>query len=321
MNYTISKEMISTTDIIIIIASIFLLVKSSDWIIRSVSNIAKEYGLSRYFLAFVIIALGTSLPELTTALFAASIKEGGLILGDIIGGNIVDVTIVLGLMALIGRKIKIKGIMFKTFDETLFLTLGVLTLPLLFGIDGVISRVEGFLLIVSFGFYISKLINREIGMIHRKHLVKRDIYKDVLFLIIGIPLLLISAKMIVTLFTKIAHSYGISTYVIGLVVLALGTTIPELSIQIRSAMKGEKEIGFGNVVGSIIVNVSLILGIGAMINPIKVESAVFMTSALFMLVSSFVALLFLEKSHITWKEGLALLMMYLLFLISEIIIV
>lgn len=308
-------------NLIILIASIIVLVKSADYIVRGIYNISKEFGISEYLLGFGIVALGTSLPELLTAVFGSLKRQSQLVLGNLIGANLIDVTLVLGIMAIIGKKIKIKAQMFKTFDQTLFMTLGMLALPFVLGFNGIISRIEGLILILAFGFYMFFLIKREERFIHRKYVVKSEIYKDIILLIIGIPLLLISADYLVDSAVSFADTFNISPYIIGLAVVAIGTTIPELTVEIRSVLKKRGEIGFGDIIGSIITNISLILGIAAIINPIFITRSIFISTWLFMVLAAFVALLFLQKKYVTWKEGVALCFIYATFLISEIILV
>lgn len=312
--------MIDATTIFMLIASMLITVKSADFIIKAISNLAKEFGITEYFLGFVIVAFGTSLPELGAAIFGSITKESKLILGNLLGASILDATLVLGIMAIIGRNIKIEGRMFRTFDQTLFMTIGIVLLPLLLGLDGRFSRLDGIILLTAFGFYLFMLIEREETFKHKKNIVLKDIYKDILILLITFPLLLFSAMFLVDSAVKIAHSLNISTFIVGITVLSIGTTIPELTIETRAVLKGMKNIGFGDIIGSIIANTSLILGIAALINPIVFTQTIFIPSALFLITSTFVALLFLQKETVTWKEGLALIFVYLTFLISVIIV-
>ena len=306
---------------LIFVASVIILVKSADLIIKASSNMAHELGVTQYFIGFSIVAVGTSLPELVTGIFASLSDEGTLILGDVLGANLLNVTLVLGVMALVAGVLHIRGKMFKTFDKMLFVTLLMLTLPILVGINGTISRVEGGLLIALFLFYTGLLLHRERTFRHRKHIIAREIVKDVLYLLIGIPGLLVSSYYLVKSALEIASIFNVSSYIIGLTVVALGTTVPELVVGIRSAMGEEKKLGFGNVLGSIIANMTLIIGVAAVIRPIVYEPVAFLSAAVFVMMATFVALLFLQRTKITWKEGLALLFIYVTFVVTQIIVV
>ena len=310
--------MIEPELILVFVASIIILSKSADLIVQAASNMARELGVTQYFIGFSIIAIGTSLPELATGIFSALYNQGTLILGDVLGANLLDVTFVLGVMSLVAGVLHVRGRMFQTFDKMLFVTLLMLTLPILIGIDGTISRIEGGLLVVLFLFYTYLLLGREKSFRHRKRVVIKELFKDILFLLIGIPGLLVSAYYLVQSAVSIAKALGVSSYIIGLSVVALGTTVPELTVGIRSALSGDKNLGFGNVIGSIIANMTLIVGVSAFIRPIVFEPVAFLTAAVFVMMATFVALLFLQRSKITWKEGLALLLIYATFLITEI---
>lgn len=312
---------IDATQVFIIIGLLFVLVKAADYVGRAASNMAREFGITEYLIGFFIIALGTSFPELMTSIFGSLNGESNLVLGNLIGANIIDATFVLGIMAIVGRKIKIEGRMFRTFDETLFMTLGLVVLPFLLGLDGELSRYDGAILVFGFILYAYKLIKREERFRHIKRIKWKEMALDILVLIIGIPVMLVSAKFLVDNAIGFAHQYNIATYTMGVIFLAIGTTLPELTMEIRAVMKGRKNVGFGDIIGSIIANISLILGIAALIHPLGFTRTIFITSALFMITSTFVALLFLQKEYVTWKEGLALIMIYITFIISEIILI
>ena len=131
-----------------------IVIKSSDYVVGSVSNYAKKMGLSDYLIGFLIVSVGTSLPELITAVTASStnIGEGGmLILGNVIGANLIDATLVLGIMAVVGRKIKVES---KMISKTMFLILAIAMLPLMVSIDGTISQVDGCIMLGFFSYYV-----------------------------------------------------------------------------------------------------------------------------------------------------------------------
>jgi len=313
--------MIEITSIFILLSSIFIIVKAADFIIKAISNISKEFGITEYFLGFVIVAFGTSIPELATAIFGSIAKKSNLILGNLIGASILDITLVLGVIAIIGKHIKIEGKMFRTFDQTLFMTLGMVLLPFILGLNGKFSRLDGIILLIAFGFYLFMLIEREKKFRHIKRVVLKDIHKDIIILVISISALLFGAKFLVDSAIDISASLNVSPFIIGILVVSIGTTMPELTIGMRSVIKRVKNIGLGEVIGSIITNMLLVLGIAALINPFVFDKRVFISSALFLITLTFVGLLFLQKKIVTWKEGFALIFLYITFLISEVIFI
>jgi len=300
------------------ILSILVVAISANWIIKAASNLAKQFGVSSYFIGFTIIAIGTSLPELVTGIFASAADKGTLVLGNVLGANLLDATVVIGLAAIIGKKINIGGKLFKTFDETLLTSLGVLIIPLILGIDGKLSRGDGLLLLLVFVVYVYRLYDRSKHEEHRKHLDVGHMVKDGFFLLVSIPALIFGAKYFVDTASSIASGMGVSLFIIGITVVSVGTTLPELAVQVTAVMKKKGGLGFGDSIGSIMTNITLILGVAALIRPIVFVPVNFLTAATFMFMATFVALLFLHRRQITWQEGIALVLIYATFLVSEV---
>jgi len=300
---------------IIAIASLLVIMKAASYAITAISNYAKTTGISEYLIGFLVVSIGTSLPELSTAIMGSLANQSKLILGDLIGANIIDVTLVLGLTAIIGKKIVIEG---DAIDKTFLTTIALVILPLILGFDGKFQRFDGLILLGAFAIYIFRLIKKEgtLGRI-KKSISIKDIWKDMLVFLGSMFALLLSAKWFLISCFQISNYFGIPTFIMGLVFVAIGTTVPELTVSIRSVLKGHHHIGFGNILGSIIANITLVLGIAALINPISFDKTRFITSALFMLTSVVIAILFLKKKTITWQEGVALLLVYITFLVSE----
>jgi cation:H+ antiporter len=296
------------------LASLVIIMISASYIISALSHYAKETGVSDYLIGFLVVSIGTSLPELTTAFMASFSGNNQIILGNVIGANIIDVTIVLGLTSIIGKKIKVHG---KILDKTVFTVLFLSMIPLLFGIDGVITRLEGLLLIIAFFLYIFSLLKKEGHFGHiKKKIYWKDIWQDILIVSGCIIALLLSTEWLIISAQKISLILEIPTYFVGLILMAFGTTIPELTVNISSVLKGSTGIAFGDILGSVICNSSLVLGIGAIIKPIVFNSRTFIPDSLFMVSSVFIAIIYIKKKEITWEEGVSLLLLYITFLVS-----
>ena len=259
--------------------------------------------------------MGTSLPELTTAIVASMTNANNLVLGDLIGASIIDVTVVLGLSALIGKKIFVQG---KVIDKTLFTVILMAMLPLLLGFDGTFSKVDGLILITTFLVYIYSLLVKEgkLGTL-KKQLEWKDIWQDMVVISGCIIALLISANWFIRSALNISTILQVPQFILGLVLVGMMTTFPELIVEIRAVLKGVSGIAFGDILGSVVMNTTLILGIAAVIRPIVFERISFINAAFFMVTSVFIALLFIKKKEITWQEGLGLLMLYATFLVTE----
>ncbi|OYT30888.1 hypothetical protein B6U93_04580 [Candidatus Woesearchaeota archaeon ex4484_78] len=265
------------SNVIILFISALTLVFGADLTIRSISGLAKKLGASEYLVGFVVVALGTSTPELITAVVGSLTARAKLMTG-----------------------------------------FGTLVLAVILGLDGVISRVDGVVLILLFFWFINDLWKKESSINKlEKHVRFRSIVGDVVLFLIAIPIIIFSAKFLVNSAVIVAYQLKIPSFLIGLTLVSIGTTLPELTLETRSVLRGHKDIGFGDLLGSVVANITLILGIASLINPINFMVSSFAISAMFMITSVFIAILFIDKKSITWREGLGLILLYITFLISE----
>lgn len=301
--------------IIIAIASIFVISVSARYAIKAVMNYAKTTGISDYIIGFLVISIGTALPELSTAITGSFSGQGKLILGDIMGANILDVTVILGLTAILGKKIKIRGF---GLEKTSLTVLMMVLLPLVLGLDGQFSNFDGTILIGAFVVYIIRLLKREkdFGYV-KKEVAFRDIWGDMVIFLGCIVALLLSTRWLLIVSVSIATQLHIPFFIMGMFFIALGTTVPELTVSIRSVFSGASSIAFGELLGAVVANSTLVLGTAAILNPISFERGAFIIAALFMVTSVFIGILFLSKSEISWKEGICLLLIYLTFFVSQ----
>lgn len=300
--------------ILISLLSTIVIMKSAGYMIFSISDYAKKTGLSDYLLGFVIVAICTSLPEISTAIFASLAQKGSLILGDVIGANIIDTTIVLGLVAIIGKKMKVGG---KKLSSIVFLPLALL----IFGYNGIITRLEGTFLIIIFLTYLFIIISQETEKSKLKKDVQlKKIWKDILIFGFSFAALILAARWMVFSAVKLANIFQIPHFLMGLLIIALGTTIPELTVELKSVLRGVKDIAFGDIFGSFATNICLVIGIAALINPIQLETTSFFISFAFMAVSILASLFFMRKKEITWHHGIILLAIYFVFLATQLTI-
>jgi len=304
-------------NIIVCIFSIFVIMKSAGFLLNAISSYARKTGISDYIIGFFVVSIGTSLPELSTAFIASVSGYGKLVMGNMIGASIINVTIVLGLVAIVGRKVKLKG---KVMKKTAIATICMILLPLILGLNGVFSRLDGFLLVISYTIYLVFLAHKEKGVGKvKKQVAWKDIWKDMFVFLGCLIALLLSSRWLVISSVRVADALHIPTFIVGLLLVSIGTTIPEITLGIHSILKKAKDIAFGNVLGSIVVNISLIIGLTALIEPIHFNVASFIIPALFLLTSAFIGTVFLSKSEITWDEGIGLLLLYATFVVVTIL--
>jgi cation:H+ antiporter len=300
------------------ILSIFIIMKSAGYAITAISNYARQTGMSEYFIGFVVVSIATSFPELSTAIFASLAKQGGLFLGDVLGGSIIDLTVVFGLVAIFGRTIYVRD---KTITKTV-LPLGALVLlPVVLGFDGVLSRLDGIILILAFIIYMAILIRKEGKLGHvKKNVEFRNIWKD--FLVFGgtLAALLLATRWFVLASISLAHSLNIPVFLMGLVFVSLGTTLPELTVNLKSILSKHQGIAFGDLLGSVIANLTMVTGIGAMIEPLVFDRFRFMVTGVILLFGIFLSVLFIKGRKITWKHGLVLVGLYIVFLLVQFVV-
>ena len=274
-------------DILMIILGFVLLVVGADMLVKGASNIAKKFHIPEMLIGLTIVAIGTSAPELIITITSTQSSSTDLIIGNAIGSNLCNLLFILGLMAVI-RPVKIDKEAINFHIPMAFLASTVILLMGL-GILGnstqYINQIEGFFLIILFIVYFSYPIIKEFEDIinsYKKEKLERqnssnknskkkkiNIPFSLLLIVVGVFLLKYGGDFVVDSATNIALYFNISERVIGLTVVAIGTALPELVTSIFAVIRKDTDIAVGNLVGSCVLNLFLILGIGAMITPLE----------------------------------------------------
>jgi len=313
---------------LILLIGLFFLVKSSDIFVKSSSKIAKQLGVSELIIGLTLVAIGTSLPELMSGIFASVAKESPLIIGNVIGSNIANIALIFGLSCFFVVYMKKSK---ELLRELRYLFL-VYILFLIFSLDLVITSYEGLALILLFLFYLVDLFKRkkEPEEFLKKEVEVRDGKKEsifdyikyYLFFIFSLVVLIFSAKYVVSSSINIANSFGISSKIIGITILAIGTSLPELSVTIQSIRKKYRGLAIGNLIGSSIINILLIIGVTSSINSIRLDSLSLFLDIPIMFLTAFLMYLFFLKGIKNQKFlGYGLLGIYVLFLVLEFILI
>jgi len=303
--------------IIIIIVACVVLVKSTHWIIKTITYFAQYLHVPEFVVAFILAGLATSLPELFVGISAAINKTPILSLSNIFGSNIANVTLVLGLTVIFTRGLTPET---KTVQRNIFYTSLLLMYPILLTLDGVLSRIDGLGLLVLFTLYILILFYQSQDFTKKlERALRRDLIKNIGVFIVSIALLLSSAHIIVIMSELLAFELNVSLFLIGLFLIAVGTSLPELVFGIQAAQEKHKEMIFGNILGSIAVNSTAVLGITAIISPITIDDlGLLATTAFFMLGAYLLFILFsYSKKRLSLQEGFILLFFYVAFIIIQ----
>lgn len=311
----------------ILIGSCLLLFWSGSWLIRALVRIARYLGWREFVVAFVVMAFAGSLPNLFVGINAALNKIPQLSLGDIMGGNVVDLTLAVALAVLFsGAALPASGRMLQT---SAVFTAGIALLPLILLFDGRLGRGDGMVLLLAFGFYIFWLFSKKqrFKKVYNNHhqtvITKFSLFlKDLVRIVFAAGFLLLAAEGVVKSSLHLSGSLNLSIPIIGILIVGLGNALPEIYFAVLSARKGHTQAVLGNLMGSVIVPATLVLGIVAIIHPIEVASfSLFAAARIFLVVSAVLFLIVIRSNKkITLKEALTLLLIYIIFIVIEILL-
>ncbi|MDD4607087.1 MAG: sodium:calcium antiporter [Patescibacteria group bacterium] len=304
-------------NILIFILSCLVLVKSANFLIKAITKISAAFQINEFTLAFIVVTLATSIPELFIGVFSALDKIPTLSLGNVIGSNIVALSLIIGLSAVLARGIKTESRIIK--DNTLYLVL-ISFLPLILSLDRNLSRLDGVTLIIFFLIYLFKLY-RERRAFHKvvSSVTKKTVNKQILILMISLVCLLISSNFLVKSGLNITAIVGFKPIWFGILIIAIGTSLPELIFQTKAALRDHGDMALGNMMGSVVANITLILGITVLIQPIYFENfySYILSLSFMILVVVIFDILMQTKNKLSWKEGIVLIFIYIIFVIFQ----
>jgi len=302
--------------IIIILISCLALIKSTDWIIRSLTYLANYFKLPEFVIAFILAGLATSAPELFIGIQAGLNNIPILSLSDVLGSNLVDLTLILGLTLILSRGLSVEK---KVIKYNITYTFILLIYPLFLLLDKEISRLDGAALLILFSLYLIILYRQSQRYSKREGRVfRKDLIKNIAFFVLGIGVLLISAQAIVKSAQNLAVELNIQLFIIGVFLVALGTSLPELAVNIK-AIHNHGEMSLGNILGSVAANSALILGVTALIYPIQVTEIGLVLISIIFMVGSFIlfAVFTRTKEKLSWPEGIIMILIYIAFIIFQ----
>ena len=239
-----------------------MLVKGSDWFVDGAASIAAKFRIPQIIIGLTIVAMGTSAPEAAVSITAAMGGSADITVGNIVGSNILNVLVILGLACAIVPIAVGKS----TLKIDIPFMIAISAIFLLLGWDGTITRIDGLVLVALFAGYIGYMIWEAIHSNEEGDEIKEmPIWKLLLSTVIGMALIIFGADVAVDAATKLAQIFGMSERFIGLTVVALGTSLPELFTSVTAARKGNADIAIGNIVGSNIFNILFVVGLSSMV--------------------------------------------------------
>ena len=298
---------------ILTVVGLALLCFGGNWLVSGGVAIAKKFRISNLVIGMTIVAYGTSTPELAASVAAAG-EHSAIILGNIVGSNIANVGMVIGIAAILVPLAVRKSVLKKEIP----IMLGVSALLVLISIDGEISQYDGILLLGGLGVFaiytFKDVIKQRNDNFEKTDQNKKNIYLKSIGLIgLGIGLLYIGAILTVDNAVILAKEFGLSETIIGLTVIAIGTSLPELITSIIAIRKGHADIGIGNIIGSNIYNILMIMGVGATLGGVMISSDVYVDYAI-MILFSLSLLIALKTGIINRVMGICLAIGYVVYL-------
>ena len=313
---------------ILLIIGFFFLIKGADLFVDGAASIARKFNIPSMIIGLTIVAIGTSAPEAAVSITSSLSGQNDMSVANVVGSNFFNILVVLGVSSLIS-KLPVQKNTIKKDTPFLLIVSGLL---LVFGINKYISRIEGLILLIVFVYFLYSTVkmaksatnldsssDNEIALAESDTTTQTPILKTVILSVIGILGIVIGGDMVVDSATSIATLFGMSANLVGLTIVAIGTSLPEFVTSIVAIKKGETEIAIGNVIGSNIFNILLVLGLATFISPITI-STLALIDIIFMLCITILLYLFMKKDYsLLKKHGIILVGIYIVYMSYTII--
>jgi len=306
-------------ELITLVISVFILAKASELVVENASKLARFFGVSQLAIGMLLIAVSTSLPELSVSVASSFAKQGAIAAGNVFGSNIANVLLILGLGATL-YGFKVRREILADLALVLVLTTAISAYILFHSqvAGSALGFYEGVLLLLIGVWYAGRMLSRkridEDGA--SKPISRSEGLKFFLLFFAGIIGVIISSQFVVDSAVKLADAAGLAKSFIGATLIAIGTSLPELSIDLQAIRKKHYGIALGDAIGSNMANLTLVLGTAAVISPIVVQLGVFVAALLFAVVANTVFLYIAAvRREFGRREGLAMLAMYAIYLI------
>jgi len=297
--------------LLLLFVGLIIVILTADIAIKRLLNLSRYFPLSEFTTSFIIAGIVAVLPELSIGIIAALEGSSSLGFGVILGANVADLTLVLGVVLLLSKRLVLDASTIKHIR----LSILALVLPVILFFDGEISRVDGAILIGVFVIYILYMLkSKSSEEITKKRQGKLKFAADSAILILSLVLLFVGGNIITGSSQDLSIQLGLPLFVIGLVV-AIGTCLPELAFALRASRTRHAELGLGNIFGNVLADSMLTIGIIALIQPIKpAQPIIALSTGLFMVLSGAVVALLSRKQELTREHGVFLTVFYLGFI-------
>jgi len=322
--------MLVVGQVLLLLLFSFGLIKSTELIVAAIKRMVRRSKLGSFGVTAFVLALATSLPELVVGITASVERLPEVVLGNVLGSNIANISLVIGGAAIAGGKLRVAG---ERLKRDLYLVFGVAVLPLLLIADSTLSRADGVVLVIVYILFVTTVLKkhtRAMGLhvleespVKRLFMAvtKRKGRGDLVRFLVGVGGLLISSHMIVQLSKLIAIQMKLPVLIIGLFLVAIGTSLPELVFEMKAVVSGQVGMVWGDLLGSIVANATLVLGLSAIIMPMKLNenglAPYGMAIGAFVLLYSLFVYFARSKSRLERWEGVVLMLLYFGFMVIE----
>lgn len=305
-------------DFIIFIAAMAALIYGADFVIKESERIALHFNISHYVIGATLIAFGTSLPEMAASMMASYAGKSDMAVANVVGSVIFNITLVLGVVFFISKKMAPKRDLFSLDSAWVVIPVVIFFIMIQ---DGKISRIDGILYLLLMVSYLIFLFGSS------KETLESDIDEELIkekfnwgltiaLLIVGFVLTIGGANFVVESGTNIARNFGVSEWIIGLFLIALGTSLPELVVSVVAIKKGNAEMSIGNIIGSNVANFSMVLGSASLLSPLSID-LVSTQFDLFIMVAASLTLLFILANKLYNRAGAIFLLIILALFIQN----
>ncbi|WP_455538972.1 calcium/sodium antiporter [Terrisporobacter sp.] len=311
---------------VLLIVGFFFLIKGADFFVDGASSIAKKFNVPAMVIGLTIVAMGTSAPEAAVSITSSLAGQNDMSVANVVGSNFFNILVVLGVSSIIA-KLPVEENTIKKDTPFLLFVSGLL---LVFGLNLNINRIEGLIFLTLFIYFLVKTVKsakntnindkEEAAITYEvENVTEFSLPKTLLLSLIGIAGIVLGGDMVVDSATKIATTFGMSANLVGLTIVAVGTSLPEFVTSIVAIKKGETEIAIGNVIGSNLFNILLVLGLATVIKPITI-SMFALFDIIFMVIITVILYLFMKKDNcLVKKHGIILVSIYIAYMIYTII--
>lgn len=308
---------------ILLLVGFGLLIKGADFFVTGSSNIASLLRVPPILIGLTIVAFGTSSPEATVSIIAALEGSSGVALGNVIGSNIFNITLVIGLTAFL-NPLKVESETLR--KEIPFALLGSVALFILISdvflqavSTNLLTRSDGLIFLLFFAvfmYYIFEVVRKSREKTLLEEISTNETWgKNTVYTLLGLGAIIFGGELVVKNSTEIAYTFGMSETLVGLTIVAIGTSLPELVTSITAALKKQSEIALGNIVGSNIFNILFVLGASATISPLAVNDKIFIDVLLMILLTIILLIFSRTRFRVGKYEGIMLASAYVLYLI------